>query len=147
MPRARNRNWLGRVKPGRRGPKSNPLKKPALVVGFGLLLLGLFLWGKERAPFLVGGGPKPIPKNLFLIPTDQRAGKRFTTVVEIGDEYSGQPGKVLSAVLDPGGHQIRGGIRIPEALVPADLQKGQFYRCQIKVDRGGFLVVEKIEKD
>lgn len=147
MPQAGNRNWLGRVKPGRRGQKSNFLKVPAILLGISLLLLGLFLWGKERVPVLMGGGPKPIPKNLFLIPPEERAGQRFVGVVEIGDEYSDQSGRVLSAVLDPGGHQIRGGLRIPKALIPPDLQKGQLYRCELKVDPGGFLVVEKIEKD
>jgi len=90
-----------------------------------------------------------VPENLFSMSKEERRGKKFHAVVEIGDAFpaDARGARVVSAWLETGGEKIPAGLRIPSALWPANLQKGQQYRCRLLVDRTGFLEVESLEKE
>lgn len=144
-------NWLGEMQ-GRRRNQRSALGKTFLVftVAFGFLLAFSLRENPylptPHLPTLFGKKPEPLPADLFQLPLSQRRSKTCHAILEIKDEYQAKNGKVLSVILDPKGDRLSGGIHIAHRLMPADLQKGQWYRCELAVNEDGFLIVKKIEK-
>jgi len=139
-------NWLGEMQ-GRGRKQRFALGKTLLIftVLFGFLL-ALSLRENHHLPALIGKKPEPLPADLFQLPLSQRRSIICHAIVQIMDEYQAKNGKVLSVILDPKGDKLSGGIHIAQRLIPADLQKGQQYRCELAVNEDGFLTVKKIEK-
>lgn len=132
---------------GRRRNQRSALGKTLFIFAVSLgFLVALSLRENPHLPALFGRKPEPLPADLFELPLSQRRSKTCQAILEIRDEYQAKNGKVLSVILDPKGDKLSGGIHIPQRLMPADLQKGQRYRCELAVNEDGFLTVKKIEK-